>query len=197
MFNQSDEHVIWACFVKGDKKCFELLYQLHYESLSRYAYKFSQDVLFIEEVIQDLFIKLWNSRENLNRPDSIKYYLFRALKNLIYNKLKSHSREVYMGDSSDLLAFELNVESMFPLDRPDWEELSGKLFFDLTERQKEAIYLLYVEDMSYQEIAELLKIKIGGTYKLIYRAVSKIREKTKDLKVGNQAEMTLNVKADR
>ncbi|MCD0489831.1 RNA polymerase sigma factor [Pedobacter sp. MC2016-14] len=178
------ESYIWDCFVNGDQRSFEQLYHLHYQSLTDYAVKFGHDDTFIEEVVQDLFVKLWKNRASLTKPNSIRYYLVRSLRNLIYNKLQVRSKELYIGGEAELLAFELKVNSLGAKDGLEhWDDLAKRLLADLTDRQKEAVYLLYVEDFSYQEIADLLKIQIGGTYKLIYRAISRIKEKTKELEI--------------
>jgi len=185
MNDELDENIAWADFVKGDKKSFEFIYNSYYGPLLNYATKFDLDLWFIEEAIQDLFVKLWKNRANLNQPGSIKFYLFRALKNCIYNKIKISHREVYIGDESDMLAFDLHFHPVYH-EGQDSDQLIKKLLEPLTERQKEAIYLFYVEDMGYKEIADLLKIKIGGAYKLIYRALAGIREQAKDLDVAHK-----------
>lgn len=176
-----NEQVNWNSFVMGDKKSFSLLYDLHYESLINYATKFSADTLFIEECVQDLFVKLWQNKSNLKQPENIKYYLFKALRNTILNKIKLSSKEVYVGSESDMLAFDLQIEPSTQNDGLEqWDYLSKKFMYQLTDRQKEAVYLFYVESMNYKEIADLLHIKIGGTYKLLYRAMSSIKVQVKE-----------------
>ncbi|WP_442588859.1 RNA polymerase sigma factor [Pedobacter sp. AW31-3R] len=178
MDNQQD---YWNSFVKGDRKCFSLLYDLHYESLMNYAKKFSADISFIEESVQDLFVKLWQNKSNLKQPENIKYYLFKALRNTILNKIKLSAKEVYVGAEADMLAFDLQMESTSADDSTEqWDYLSKKFMYKLTDHQKEAVYLFYVEDMNYKEIADLLNIKIGGTYKLLYRAMSGIKVQVKE-----------------
>jgi RNA polymerase sigma factor (sigma-70 family) len=46
----------------------------------------------------------------------------------------------------------------------------------LTSRQREAIYLRFYEDLSYEEVSEIMNLSIGGTYKLIYRALDGLRD---------------------
>ncbi|MNE93296.1 RNA polymerase sigma factor [compost metagenome] len=53
----------------------------------------------------------------------------------------------------------------------------------LTNRQREAIFLRFYEDLSYEEIAELLEMNLGGTYKLIYRALDRLRDQLGDFSV--------------
>lgn len=167
------EQEVWSNFLKGDQKEFEQLYNDYYEALSSYALRFHQDINFTEEAIQDLFVKLWQNREHLSKPKSVKHYLFKSLRNIIYNKLSVVRHEVYVGSDCDIVPFEFNVQQ----ENPDHNRLLvKKLMSELTDRQKEAVYLFYQEDLSHQEVADILKIKVGGTYKLLYRAVDKMRE---------------------
>jgi len=167
-----EELEVWAQFKNGDKRAFEAIYHRHYGALVNYGLRLKQDVNFVEEAVQDLFVKLWQNRDNLNRPASLKHYLLKSLRNIIYNKLNAVSREFYVGDETDMLGFEFHI----PRDSADYhQQLLKKLMAELTDRQKEAVYLFYQEELSYQEISDVLKIKIGGTYKLIYRALEKMK----------------------
>lgn len=167
-----EELAVWAQFKNGDKRAFEAIYHQHYSALVNYGLRLKQDVNFVEEAVQDLFVKLWQNRDNLNRPASLKHYLLKSLRNIIYNKLNAVSREFYVGDETDMLGFEFHI----PRDSTDYhQQLLKKLMAELTDRQREAVYLFYQEELSYQEISNLLKIKIGGTYKLIYRAIEKMK----------------------
>lgn len=177
----------WNGFLRGEEKSFEALYNQYYESLVGYAAKLSNDQTFIEEAVQDLFVKLWKNRENLSQPVSVKHYLFKALRNLILNKFRIAKKEISIGSEADLLAFELQYSLLhMHQESEDWSYLTRALLDDLTDRQKEAVYLFYAEGMTYKEIADLLKINIGGTYKLMYRAISRIREKANALNAGDK-----------
>lgn len=177
------ENELWTHFKDGDKKAFEAIYHQHYSTLINYGLRIKQDHHLVEEAIQDLFVKLWQNRANLNLPASIKHYLLKSLRNQIYNKLSVAQKELYVGDENDILKFEFHI----PKDHSDYaQQLMKRLMEDLTERQKEAVYLYYQEELSYQEIADFLKIKIGGTYKLLYRAVDKMKHNLKHKSKENQ-----------
>lgn len=166
------ETEIWAHFKNGDKKAFEIIYHQYYSALVNYGLRIKQDQNLAEEAIQDLFVKLWQNRHNLNQPSSLRHYLLKSLRNVIYNKLNIIQKELYVGDENDILNFEFHI----PKDHSDYhQQLLKRLMQDLTERQKEAVYLFYQEELSYREISDLLNIKIGGTYKLLYRALDKMK----------------------
>lgn len=163
----------WHSFKACDRRGFQRLYDSYYPHLSNYARRFSSDQQLLEECIQDLFVKLWLNRETLGNPASVKNYLFKSFRHLLYNKLAGRRKILHMGDSNDFLHFDLTATAF-----DAQEELSEKMqqmLRKLTPRQQEAIFLFYVEDMSYQEVADILNMQVGGAYKLIYRALDNLK----------------------
>lgn len=170
------EGEMWALMTGGDETAFEKLFQNYYAPLSHYAARFGYDVPVIEECIQELFIKIWQNRENLGQPASVKHYLFKALRNTIYNKAGARKKELYIGTLDDFLTFNLVYEpgdAVYPFSGLS-DEMQHHLD-QLTARQREAVYLFYFEDLSYQEIADLFQINITAAYKLVYRALDNLR----------------------
>ncbi|SEW43159.1 RNA polymerase sigma factor [Chitinophaga arvensicola] len=163
----------WQSFKTGDRRGFQWLYDSYCPHLENYARRFSNDTALLEECIQDLFVKLWLNRETLGNPASVKHYLFKSFRHLLYNKLAGKRKILPIGDHHDFEHFDLSVPAF-----EGKEELSEKMqqmLRKLTPRQQEAIFLFYVEDMSYQEIADVLNMQVGGAYKLIYRALDNLK----------------------
>lgn len=172
-----DEFELWEQYVSGDHQAFKTIYERYYDAVYSYAYQFNSDPLFIKECIQDLFVKLWRNKKNLSKPSSPKHYLLKALRNVIYNKLSSKRRnEICIGSSDDLdiLQKGCNPEPGFNLSNT-FSPGTEYMLRNLTSRQREAIYLFYIEEMSYREIANFWGIKTKAVYKLIYRAMTQLR----------------------
>lgn len=171
-----NEIEIWDAFLDGNKLSFEHLYNTYYSHLLAYAGKFLDDPVLVQECIQDLFVKLWHNRSNLGRPASVKHYLLKSLRNLAFNKLNAQQKVKHIGGIDDFSAFNLVFDD--PRSLTAAQPLSAALqrkINELTPRQKEIIYLFYVEDLSYDEIAEILQVNKGGAYKLLYRALESLR----------------------
>ncbi|MDQ6481846.1 sigma-70 family RNA polymerase sigma factor [Dyadobacter sp. LHD-138] len=162
----------WALLKAGDKESFEFVYNQYYADLVSYAGRFGNDPNFTDECIQDLFVKIWQNRAGLGYPDSIKFYLFKALKHIVYNKKNVSSKEVHIGLLADFSDFD--ISSQETTEHALAEEVS-RLLTSLTDRQREAIYLFYYQDFGYKEIAEILHINVSGAYKLIYRALDVLK----------------------
>ncbi len=173
---RQDYQLLWNAFKKGDRLAFEVIYQSHIQPLISYGYKISGDRHVIQDCIQDLFIELWDSRENLAEVISVRHYLFKSLRYKIVRYLKQHHTE-------DLELVEYRVDDDH-FERRLFEEETGirqsqKLHAALDrlpKRQKEAIHLRYFEEMSNEEVADLMGVNYQSACKFIYTALKNLRD---------------------
>lgn len=179
---QEDNSDIWGSFRSGDEKSLKEIYDQNYDMLMNYGYKFTSHVHIIEEAIQSLFIKMWRNRLNLNKPSSLRHYLLKAFRNTLVSQLQSESRRKISLHSFEALPFTLVPPPDERLiDREETgrqRQLLQSRMHLLTNRQREAIYLRFFQELSYEEIASLLKMNIGSVYKLIYRAIERLRSES-------------------
>ncbi len=142
----------------------------------RYAIWLLKDSWEAEEVVQDLYIKLWNRREELSLYTKIDAYVFRILKNLCIDRLrKSRIHTVSM----DQIAVE--TEGTSELENSDTQELIAQIVSRLPEQQRLILQLRNVEDYSIEEIAELLDIKKNTVEVNLSRARKNVRKELKKL----------------
>src|SRR6187402_1381298 len=91
--NPGEEVLLWLQLKSGDRDAFAAIYRLHSISLIAYGIRLCPDRDILKDQIQELFVELWNSRENLSPTDSVKFYLFRALRNKLIRQEKNlHAR---------------------------------------------------------------------------------------------------------
>lgn len=181
---QQSDIELWNSMLEGNQQSFELLYNIYYKKLINYGVKFTNELVEVEESIQDLFVKLWKNRANINSTTSVKYYLYRSFRRILCRKIKSKRIQTYPIDEVENFPFEFELSHDHELVRKErLQELKikvDKLVATLTNRQKEAIFLRFYEDLSYQEIAELLEMNVGAAYKLIYRALDRLKDQLDD-----------------
>lgn len=167
---------VWNNFRQGDNEAFSTLFEVYLDSLYRYGMKFVPDENLVKDCVQDLFIKLYHNRSSLSPTANPKFYLLHSLKNMILDSLARDKRISYM--SSNDLPF---IASVYyePEDESINDEKTNqkvqKVLSVLNDRQKEAIYLKYQLDLSYEEISQLLDINYQSARNLIHRAITKIR----------------------
>lgn len=166
---------LWECFKEGDKAAFAEIYDKHIYILLNYGSKISGNTAMVEDCIQDLFIDLWQSRARISSTTSIKFYLFKALRNRIYRHEEGVS-EVALQEGYPAMqtepCFEEQVIQM-EVESLQMRELR-KQVDELPARQKEAINLRYYHNFSNEEVARIMGITYQSACKFIYAALKKL-----------------------
>lgn len=169
---------LWNLFIAGDKKVLAYIYKKQYHLLFAYGVKFCADEELVSDCIQDLFVKLYTNRKNLNSTVNINTYLIRALKNRIYDEISLPYQIVNIGDLPfDFLADDEFVNRFSETDE-EWMQKHKlqKAMEQLASNQREAIYLRFIRELSYEEIGEVLNINYQSAKNLISRSLAKLRE---------------------
>lgn len=173
------KHIInlWIQFLNGNETAFSQLYCLFFDDLLTYGRRVGGDNEMVEDLIQDLFLKLYQKKIILADNTLLRPFLFRALKNLIYNQLLRNERLRPLPNYD--LAFDLNYTIDEQLSLTHDQGLSDevhRILKGLTGRQKEIIYLRFVHEMSFEEISEIMEINIQSARNLLTRSMEKIRK---------------------
>ena len=167
----------WQQFCAGDKSAFGEIAESNYTSLYHYGTRFTPDRDLIKDCIQDLFLELWEKKATLSYIHAIKPYLFQSLRNNLIRRLKRQS--VFSAISND----NETVGDVSP--ESDWILLEAdKLASDrlrqgmelLPKRQREALYLKYYENLSYEEIAEVMGLQRQAVANYLQYGIQKLRE---------------------
>lgn len=169
------EDNIWNRFIQGDDKAFNLLYHQYANQLMAYGMGWGFDRETLKDAIQDVFYKLFVNRKAFKTVDKPKPYLIRALKNRILDLQKREVETTGM----EQLEFSM-VPSVLDqlITKEEQQEIEQQIvrYLDLlTGRQREAVYLRYIEGLDYEEIAQILELTVPAARKLICRAIARIR----------------------
>lgn len=170
--------VAWDSFKKGNWNAYTQLYEAHYKLLNNYGYKFTRDTSLIEDAIHDLFIKLWTNRGTIGDPPSVKNYLYKSLRSILFRKMQSQARFVDLQDEDYSFNVEMAHDNQLILDEEErmLQRNVKEVLSKLPGRQQEIIYLRFYEGLSYEEIADIMAIHINSTYKLLYKALDKVQK---------------------
>ena len=173
------KHIIslWIQFLDGNEIAFSQLYCLFLDDLLTYGRRDGGDNEMVEDLIQDLFLKLYQKKIILEDNTRLRPFLFRALKNLIYNQLLRNAKLQPLPDYD--FAFDLNYTIDEQLSLTQDQGLSDEIHHilkGLTGRQKEIIYLRFVHEMSFEEISEIMEINIQSARNLLTRSMEKLRK---------------------
>ncbi|HYG17561.1 MAG TPA: sigma-70 family RNA polymerase sigma factor [Ohtaekwangia sp.] len=174
------ERIVWTSFRNGNRKALDYIFEKYVRLMFVYGGKISRDQALVEDCIQDLFIELWNKRQIVADTTNIKYYLFKALRRKIVRRLSKDQRILsgQFKDTDYYHAVEFPIEFNIIQEQADHEResLLKKALADLSERQREAIYLKFYERLAYREIAGVLNVDVRSAYNLIGRAIDSLRQ---------------------
>lgn len=173
-----DDELLWSSFLQGNRTAFQEIYSKHYQSLYSYGMRKLNDADLVRDCIQDVFMAVWANRANLSPTTNIKYYLLASLRNLLVKVAAADGKwQKVEITSTEVFHIQFNPESEYI----QKENLThkAKILIEaldkLTPRQKEVLYLRYFEELSYEQIAELLNLTVKGVYKLNYRAIDALK----------------------
>lgn len=177
MYDLPDQVLVWKKFKSGDEGAFSALYRHHYASLYFYALKSTGSAPQAQESVQDLFVTLWNRRERLGDVQQVKPYLFKALRSILRRLPTRHNDP--LSDASEAgRAMSFSPEDFLIKQEDDAyrQDTLARLLNGLPPRQREAVYLKYYEDLSYQQIAEVLHINYQSVVNLVYQAFKELKK---------------------
>lgn len=172
---------LWESFKRGDKGAFAEIYVKHIVILLNYGSKISSDSALVEDCIQDLFIDLWQTRANISSTTSIKFYLFKALRNRISRHKSKDIRESEPVDAEMSLLNDSSYEDriiQMEVESAQMKHLRAKVD-QLPLRQREAINLRYYHNFSNEEIANLMGISYPAACKFIYAGLKNLIDNVK------------------
>jgi RNA polymerase sigma-70 factor (ECF subfamily) len=165
---------------KDDLSAIKYIFDAYHPALCLLAYRILKDTDQAKDVVQDVFIKLWGNKHNLEITGSLKAYLKKATVNTALNAVRSSKRFTREElEQTDLSAFGSNSteEDIF------YEELTqeaNKAIDGLPVRTRIVFTLIRTEEMSYKDVAEALHISTKAVEKEMMKALRLLRDALKD-----------------
>jgi len=163
---------------KGNEIAYTYLVELYYEKLCDYASNLARDSFRSEDIVQNVFIRMWQQREKLNFNISIKSYLYKS----VYNEFVDQYRKDIAITSLEKKYIE-NINSNIESSDNDKTErliaLVEKEIEQLPPKCKETFLLNKKEGLTYVEIAEFQNVSVGTVEKQMNKAFCLIRNKIK------------------
>ena len=173
-----DEHIderLIGRFRRGDMDAFRKIYDSYSQALFRFANSYLKDSFEAEEIVQDVFLKVWEKREDVDVQKSLKSYLYRITVNKVFNELKHRVvKQKYEKHAQNLD----QVTGETPESSIQFQELNKKLDILLTklpEQQRTIFIMSRWKGLTNAEIAEQLNLSIRTVENQIYRAAKFIK----------------------
>ena len=172
--NTQDEKILVAALKQSDRSAVDAIFLKYHALLCRVAFRILGDVEESKDVVQEVFIKLWQNRVELNIQFSLEAYLRRAVINTALNRLESKRR--VSTDSLDVTGLAQHEPVVHQ--QTEYAELSAQVdraVNNLPPRTKAVFTLIRFEEMSYKEVADALEISTKAVEKEMMKALRLLR----------------------
>jgi len=154
---------------------FKLVFVQYYNKLCNYAYSIVKDFDSSEDVVQEVFIKIWENRQDLITSEEIRFYLFASVRNNCLTYLKKNKKNILV-PISDQDGREDPVTSLQEQEPAiNYKELLNQAIQQLPPKCKEVFLLSRISKQSYKEIADQLGISIKTVENQIGKALQILR----------------------
>lgn len=165
-------------FLNGNDDAFEVIYRRYVNELFAYGIGLGFDRATLEDVLQDVFYKLYDSKKKLKEITQLRPYLYSMLRNRLFDLYRAAI------DSNDISRYEMSFFTKTTIlddiigeeERMALQAHIDSLMLRLTNRQREAVYLRFIKEMEYEEISKLLRMTPTAVRKLISRSIKRMRD---------------------
>ncbi|MFO0977282.1 MAG: sigma-70 family RNA polymerase sigma factor [Planctomycetaceae bacterium] len=171
----------------GDNTAFEELVLRYQDRLVGFFFHLVHDRAAAEDLAQECFLRVYRSRERYEATARFSTWLFRIAHNLASNQKRGsvRRREIPLANSSDAHEFQVNEQNLAEksalmptrqLDSNEMRDVVRMAIEELSERQRTAVVLHKFEEMSYEEIGEVMGLGVVAVKSLLSRARGKLKE---------------------
>jgi RNA polymerase sigma-70 factor, ECF subfamily len=166
-----------AGIVASDSDAFNTLFRTLFNELVRFAYRYTNDTDTAKNVVQDVFVKLWQTRSGLDPERFAKSYLFQMVRNKALNEIRDRRKETIGLDSVNMHLAELYDEDEDDSDTSDLQTRMRVWIDQLPDRQREAFELSRFEGLDHDEIARVMELSARTVNNHIVAALKNLRAK--------------------
>jgi RNA polymerase sigma-70 factor (ECF subfamily) len=189
-FSEMEDSAIMLDLRAGNLSCFDFLIQKYRKPIVSFMYRMVHNQAVAEELAQEVFLRVYRSRETYRAEARFSTWLYRIASNLAVNHARDTRHEraastVYLdetdsetGTSPDVADDGIGAEE--ELIRRERFNAIRQHVMALPERQRMAVLMHKYEGMDYRQIGEVLKLSESATKSLLFRAYQTLREKLQE-----------------
>ena len=167
-----------------DKQSFETLFREYYPPLCAFAKKYVFDVDDVKDIVHQVFVNLWQRRDEIDSDTSLRSYLFTGVHNRCLNYIRDRKKIVQFDAPHDAGELSDYLQSHDHLESEETVARINKALDELPEKSREIFMMSRFDNLKYREIAEKLNISVKTVETQMSRALKTLREKLSDLIMG-------------
>lgn len=170
-------HCLRDEFLDGSEGAYAKIYNLYVKDLYAFGLSLRAKSELIEDAIQDVFVEIYTHRHNLQNVDNIKSYFIAAFRNRLFFLMKKESGTTEFDEKEMLGLKEKDSEEVW-IEKEEDDEKNNfvkLLYAELNPHQREALYHRFVEGLTLEEVAVIMKINYQSAKNLIHRSIKKLK----------------------
>ena len=162
---------------EGDMQ-FIALYKFYYQDLYAYGVSLGFNQEDVKDAIQEVYLKLYFNERLCIDEKKIKFYLLRSVRNQLIDWERTKKDTSSIEEEERSFKLSVSVEESFISDEEDLllKKRVNRILDLLTDHQREIVYLHFIEEMPYEEIAVMLDMKIQTVRGQVFKAMEKLRK---------------------
>jgi RNA polymerase sigma-70 factor (family 1) len=173
---QPDRNELINRLKASDHDAFKTVFNIWQRNIFNFLLFKTKDAAQAEDLLQEVFLRLWNARTRLNENQSLKNYLYTIADNLVLNEIR-HNKVVARHRSDTQVSIFTNTENPeFLMEEREWKKRLEDALASLPEKPRIVFLMSRFEDFSYQEIADRLSISIKTVESHMVKALKHMRE---------------------
>lgn len=178
--NFNDEQLVVE-IRENDKELYSEIIRRYQTKLSHYLRKFFRNQDELEDVLQEVFIKVYRNLYGFDIEKKFSSWIYRITHNEAINHLKKNSNKNISLDEQEWEIVDNKFNLNDHIDKKQLREKITKGLFELKEKYREPLILYYFEQKSYEEISDILRLPRNTVGVLIMRGKEKLKESFKNL----------------
>lgn len=160
---------------KGDRRVFEEIFHTYYAPLCSYCLRYVSGPEEAEEIVQDLFFKLWARRNELVINTSLQAYLYRAVRNYALNYLKHRKTHKEFENYVGFQTRQTSVNPVSALEDDEMQRVMKLAVLSLPEKRREIFEMSRYDGLKNAEIAEKLNLSLKTIENQMTKAFEQLR----------------------
>jgi RNA polymerase sigma-70 factor (ECF subfamily) len=184
--SNEEDLMLMAKIANGDERAFEQLVAKHQQAVIGTIGKMTNHSPETEDIAQQVFLRLWKAASRYKPKAKFTTYLFTITRNLVFNDTRKKTRRRELSIDTDEQNWHDSIADPSSSSRPDQSLAEDELRLqvdqavaDLPENQRLAVILRRYEQMSYDEIAEVLDTSVSAVKSQLFRARKSLRDSLK------------------
>jgi len=176
----SDEQLV-EIIRENERELYSEIIKRYQTKLSHYLRKFIRDTDELEDILQDVFIKAYRNLYGFDTKKKFSSWIYRIAHNEAVNYLKKNCRTRISLDEIEYKTVDEKIDLNGHIDKVFLKKEIGKNLGNIELKYQEPLILFYFEEMSYEEISDILRIPVNTVGTLILRGKNMLKERLKKI----------------